>query len=408
MASCCSENSLLSIDQALQRMSAAIHPVRESENIKLTEAVDKILSEDIVSGRDVPLRNNSAMDGYALCSSDKGPLRVLGKALAGRPFDGHLVPGTCVKITTGATIPSGADAVVMQENVKLEGNSLYLTRSVTENENIRFRGEDIAEGQRLLSSGTRLSPTDIAIAASLGFDRVPVFRNLKVAVFSTGDEVVLPGQTPAEGQIYDSNRYGIIALLTRLGAEIEDCGLVGDRHDEMTETFLSAAARSDAIVCSGGVSVGEADYVKTVLTQVGNIEFWKVAMKPGKPFAFGRISDCIFFGLPGNPVSALVTLHQLAVPVLRRMAGENVTESKIIQATAASSYRKRRGRIDFQRGSLTPSPSGVLEVSSAGAQGSGILSSFIGANCYVVLEQERENVMAGEIVHVLPFDRFLQ
>lgn len=408
MVSCCSESHLLAIDQALERMLNECCSVQETEYVDIANAVDRILAEDIVSEIDSPPANNSAMDGYAVRSSDKGLLRIIGRSFAGHTFDGQVTHGTCVKITTGATVPSGADAVIMQEHTQCLGDFLQLDRTVEKYDNIRFQGEDVVKGQRLLRRGRRLSPTDVAITASLGFVRVRVFRKLKVAVVSTGDEIVLPGTPLAEGQIYDSNRYGIIALLKRLDFDVEDLGLIRDHRETMREAFQIAAARCDAIICSGGVSVGEADFVKSVLNEIGKMEFWKVAIKPGKPFAFGRIGDSVFFGLPGNPVSALVTLHQLAIPVMRQMAGEKFTDKKPIKMASNSPYHKRRGRVDFQRGSLTFSADGTLAVQTTGSQGSGVLSSFIDADCYIVLEYERGHVQAGETVNVIPFDRFLQ
>lgn len=407
MMACCDEPGLLPLTEALVRMHNAIAPVDGSRHLPLAQLLDRILAEPVKASFDVPGYDNSAMDGYALSAQDAGkPLQQVGRSLAGHAFDGELRTGQCVGITTGATVPRGADTVVMQENTRLEEGRVTVTETPQPGDNIRRAGEDIARGSEVLPAGHRLGPVDIALLASLGLATVPVWRRLKVAVLSTGDELVPPGEPLTAGHIYDSNRYGMIAMLQRLNVEILDLGLLPDQPGAIRSTLARAGREADAIISSGGVSVGEADHVKEILGQLGEINFWKVAIKPGKPFAFGRLGRSAFFGLPGNPVSSMVTLHQLALPVLRAMAGESPEEPLTVTATAASAYRKRPGRQDFQRARLSRE-NGGNRVGSIGAQGSGVLTSFRGANAYAVLEQERGPVKEGETVTVMPFDRFL-
>jgi molybdopterin molybdotransferase len=411
MASCCDEPRLLPLDAALARMQAEVAPITAVETVALQAALDRVLAQPVQSPVDVPAHPNSAMDGYAVRAEDAvvgASLRLAGTALAGHPFTGQVEPGTCVRITTGATMAAGADAVVMQENVDVdvEGERVVVREAVRAGENVRRRGEDIETGIEIVSAGTRLGPVDVGLLASVGVHQVPVFRRLRIAVLSTGDELAPPGQPLPEGHIYDSNRYGIMAMLQRLGADVIDLGLVPDQPDAISKAFMQAAQQADAVISSGGVSVGDADYVKDILAGLGTINFWKVAIKPGKPFAFGQLGAGWFFGLPGNPVSAMVTLHQLALPVLRYMAGEAVSAAPIVKAQASTRFKKRPGRMDFQRATLF-ADGDETQVRPNGAQGSGILTSFRDANCYALLEQERGHVEEGEIVTVLPFDRFI-
>ncbi len=406
MASC-DEPQLLPLADALERMQAAVSAVTETESLPLQELLDRILAEPVKASFNVPGHDNSAMDGYALRADDcNRALTLIGQSLAGHAFEGELQVGQCVRITTGATIPKGADAVAMQENTQLENNLLHITQTPNPGENIRRAGEDIATGSEVLPVGRRLGPVDIALLASLGLASAPVKRRLKVAVLSTGDELTPPGEALSEGNIYDSNRYGMIAMLQRLNVEVLDFGLVPDQPEEIRLAFESAGEQADAIISSGGVSVGDADYVKDILREFGNIDFWKVAIKPGKPFAFGKIGNAFFFGLPGNPVSSMVTLHQLALPILRRLAGEQFEAPVTITAKAAGTIKKRPGRQDFQRACLNTAE-GENRARSNRAQGSGVLTSFKDANGYLVLEQERGQVEAGETVRFLPFDRFI-
>lgn len=411
--SCCDETRLLPLTDALARMRGLINPVADTEKVLLAQALDRVLAETIAATFDVPPHANSAMDGYALRAQDatlksgiQKSLRLIGSALAGHAFHGEVTEGTCVRITTGAPIPAGADCVVMQENTLLQDNLLTLTQTPHAHENIRNRGEDIAKSDTVLTCGKRLGPLDIGLLASLGLAEVPVYRRLSVAVFSTGDELTPPGVNLPAGNIYDSNRFGIIALLQRLSVDVIDMGLIPDQPDAIRTVLQTAATRADAIISSGGVSVGDADFVKEILLEQGEINFWKVAIKPGKPFAFGKLGQSYFFGLPGNPVSALVTLHQLALPMLQQLAGEKTEPPVTLRIKAATIFKKRPGRTDFQRGRISYD-NDESRVRNNGEQGSGILTSFSSANCYVIIEQERGTVAEGELVTVLPFDKFI-
>lgn len=403
----CEEPKLLPIATALKLMKTQALQVSQVESTPLVGALDRILAQDVIAPLAVPAYDNSAMDGYAMRAADAGPLQIIGEALAGHEFSGEVLPGTCIRIMTGAPIPRGADAVVMQENTQRKSQSIVLHHQPGPGENIRRRGEDIQKNDCILEHGRRLGPVDLALLASLGFAEVPVWRRLKVAVLSTGDELAPPGQALRKGQIYDSNRYGICAMLHRLNVEVIDLGLVADQPQAIKEAFQKASTQADAIISSGGVSVGDADFIKDVLASIGEINFWKVAIKPGKPFAFGKLGNSHFFGLPGNPVSAMVTLHQLTLPILRHMAGEQFEPPLSLQVPAASTFKKRPGRCDYQRGRLVSRIEDGAHANSCGPQGSGVLTSFTGANCYVVLEQERGHVENGELVTVLPFDRFI-
>lgn len=415
MKNSCDEPQLLPIEDALTHMKAHVSAVSTTERIHLTQALDRILAEDLSAHINVPPHANSAMDGYAICiDNTQAPatnLRIIGSVLAGQSFNGELTAGACVRITTGAPIPAGANCVVMQENVDLiaAGNDQYIKLKHTPRiaDNIRQRGEDIAEGDGVIQKGKRLNPLDIGLIASLGIVEVEVLRRLKIAVVSTGDELIPPGDTLPPGHIYDSNRYAITALLQRLNVEVMDLGLLPDQPDAIRHTFARAAEQADAVISSGGVSVGDADYVKDVLAELGQINFWKVAIKPGKPFAFGQLGKSYFFGLPGNPVSAVVTLHQLALPILRHMAGETLNPTVMFSATTASKIKKRPGRTDYQRGQLSDNQ-GSLYVNTTGAQGSGVMTSLSNADCYIILDRECGSVEENSVVSILPFDRFIQ
>jgi len=404
----CDEPQLLPVADAIARMQAAVSPVTETQTLPLEQLLDRVNAEPLRAGFNVPGYDNSAMDGYAFdADNNLDTLTLVGQSLAGHPFYGTIKPGECVRITTGATIPNGANTVIMQENTRAVGNQVQLLSTPKANANIRRAGEDMTLGQTIFTAGHRFGPVDIALLASLGLAQVSVKRRLKVAVLSTGDELTPPGQPLADGHIYDSNRYGIIAMLKRLNAEVIDIGLVADQPDLIRAALTRAATEADAIVSSGGVSVGDADYVKDILAEMGQVDFWKVAIKPGKPFAFGAIGATTFFGLPGNPVSAIVTLHQLALPVLQVMSGAQPEPPLQLTVKALEGYRKRPGRCDFQRARVY-SAGEKNRITSTGAQGSGVLTSFVGANAYAMLEAERGSVAADETITALVFDRFLQ
>lgn len=401
--------ALLPLDKALQGMLEQLTCCCETERLPLPQALDRILAEEISSPLFVPPFDNAAMDGYAVRLADLAagvPLPVAGKAFAGQPYEGEWPAGHCIRIMTGAPVPPGADAVVMQEETQAGDNGItFLTRPVA-GQNIRRRGEDLAQGAQVLESGLRLSPRELPLLASLGIANVTVRRPLRVAIFSTGDELKPLGTPLQHGDIYDSNRYGVKAMLSRMGCECLDLGIIPDDPAALRAAFLQADREADALITTGGVSVGEADFTKQLLEELGEIGFWKLAIKPGKPFAFGRLPNAWFFGLPGNPVSAMVTFDQLVQPALARLAGQQFARPHPLQALATAPLKKSPGRLDFQRGILSVGPNG-LEVRSTGSQDSGVFSSLSRANCYIVLEQERGKVAAGETVTVEPFSGLL-
>ncbi len=405
-------NGLISLEDALRTMLARIQPVAESETLPLPKAAGRICAEDITSPVDVPPFANSAMDGYAVRLSDLAagqPLAVAGKAFAGNPFSGAWPAGSCIRIMTGAPVPTGCDAVVMQEQCQPENGAVRINAEVTAGQNIRLAGEDISRGSAVLSAGTRTGTAALPLLASLGIDRISVRRQLRVAVFSTGDELQTPGQPLAPGQIYDTNRFAVTLMLNKLGCQVIDLGIIPDDPEALRAAFIQADNSADVVISSGGVSVGEADYTKTILDELGEIGFWKLAIKPGKPFAFGRLANSWFCGLPGNPVSALVTFYQLVQPLLAKLSGQQHPALPPRQRVrTATALKKSPGRLDFQRGILTRNDSGELSVSTTGHQGSHIFSSFQQANCFIVLEADRGHVQAGEWVVVEPFNPLLE
>lgn len=404
----CVQPGLLPIEEALARICNQLHPVQETETIPLAAALDRVLAAPIAAPINVPAGDNSAMDGYAVRAQDcTATLTVIGQALAGHPFSGKISAGQSVRIMTGALVPAGADTVVMQENVRRDGDQLALTQIPEPGENIRRTGEDIKLGSEVLTAGQRLSALDIGLLASLGLAQVTVVRRLRVAILTTGDELLPAGAAPETGKIYDSNRPLLAALLTRLPVEVMDLGVIVDDLAALRNAFIEAMKWADLVISTGGVSVGDADYTKDVLAELGEIDFWKIAMKPGKPFAFGRLGVGWFFGLPGNPVSTAVTYHQLVVPGLRYLAGEIVTPQQTLSAIAGHALKKQLGRTDFQRGIFTNN-NGINTVVSAGLQSSGVLSAMAKANCYICLEAERGSVAIGESVSVIPFDEFIR
>ena len=413
---CCADGHAgpaLKLGDALARILAEVRPVAGSETLAVRSALGRVLAADVVSGIDVPSHTNSAMDGYALMGADlpaagETRLGVIGTSAAGRPFPGEVRAGQCVRIMTGAPMPSGADTVVMQEQVTRDGDTAVVGAGQRAGQHVRQAGEDIAAGSVALRAGTHLMPAQIGILASLGVGEVSVLRRPRVAFFSTGDELRSVGEPLAEGQIYDSNRYTIFGMLTRLGMEVLDMGVVRDDRDAVEQAFATAAGGADAIVTSGGVSVGDADYVAETLERIGTVGFWKVAMKPGRPLAFGRIGDALFFGLPGNPNSVMATFYQLVQPALQALAGmPDPAPPPTMPAISASALRKKPGRCEFQRGTLSRSDDGRLVVRKTGQQGSGVLSSMAAANCFIVLPEDSGPVSEGDEVTVQPFAAFV-
>lgn len=417
----CDAPGLLPIEQAIELQLSQIQPISEVETVPLQEAQGRVLATDIHSPVNVPPLDNSAMDGYAFAwreydGNKDHPLTLhcVGESLAGHMYNGKVQGGQCVRIMTGAIVPEGSDTVVMQENVdRLEDASIRIhTPPGKLGQNVRNTGEDIAQDQQVLAKGTRINAAHLAMLGSIGVPEITVVRKIKVAVLATGDELTPPGQPLQPGHIYESNRIGLIAMLRKLDTEILDLGIIPDDKQAISDAFERAANECDWVISSGGVSVGDADFVKEVLDECGDINFWKVAIKPGKPYAFGSLKKGLknghFSGLPGNPVSAFVTFHQLVVPALKKLAGDTSPSPIMLNAKSTSNIRKRPGRTEYQRGRFYLGDKGSIEVNCSSRQGSNIMSSFFESNCYVVLELDRGSVETGETVPILPFDPLLQ
>ena len=403
-----SDPASLPYDQALQKILDTVEPAIRSETIALKQVLNRVLSQDIAAPMDVPPAANSAMDGYAIHSFDipasgTQQLMLIGTSLAGKPFKGNVSAGTCVRILTGAVLPDGTDTVIMQENVMVTTDAITLDARSVKGDNVRAAGEDCKKGELLLRAGTCLYPAALGLLASVGIANVKVSRKLKVALFMTGDELCSAGEPLAAGQIYDSNRYTLYGMLTRLGVEIIDLGIIKDDRQAIEDAMLTAAGSADVIITSGGVSVGDADLVREIIEKLGTISFWKVAMKPGRPLAFGKVKDAWMFSLPGNPVSTMATFYLFVQPALKKMMGQTQTEPVTQKVSCSSNLKKRPGRLEYQRGVLSRNQNGELTVSKTGAQGSGILSSMAQANCFIILPVENDGVMVGEQVEVMPF-----
>ena len=404
----------LSVDQARAFIDRLVPRLNAVEMLPLRSALGRVLARDIVSAINVPSHDNSAMDGYAFRGQDladgaETTLRVVSRAMAGQEGQHAIAPGDCVRIMTGAVMPDGLDTVIPQEFTKLDGDQVTIPAGVVRpGDNRRLAGEDLAKGEAALVAGRVLRPADLGVLASLGQAEVPVVRRLRVAFFSTGNELRSIGETLDEGCVYDSNRYTLWGMLQRLNVEILDMGVVRDDPDALEATFTAAAANADVVITSGGVSVGEADYTKMVMAKLGDVLFWRIAMRPGRPMAIGRIASgsrhAILFGLPGNPVAVMVTFYALVRDALLAMSGARVAPMPLLRATSVNAIRKKAGRTEYQRGSVTPAAGGGWEVRMAGSQGSGILRSMSEANGLVVLHHDQGNVAAGETVDVLPFD----
>ena len=392
-------------------LARLVDPITDSESIDLFDALGRVLSEDLISPVSVPPHDNSAMDGFAfdgaqLQSGEPLALEVVGTAFAGKAWQGTAGAGQCVKIMTGAIMPAGLDTVVPQEltQVREDGRVIVPPRVLAIGDNRRLKGEDIEEGNPALLRGDRLTPAALGLAASLGIPKVNAYRTLRVAYFSTGDEVLSVGEAPREGAIYDSNRYTVFGLLKRLGCEVIDMGVVRDDPALLEAAFRDAAAKSDAIITSGGVSVGEADYTKAMMKKLGDVAFWRIAMRPGRPMAVGRIGKAILFGLPGNPVAVMVTFLAFVRPALLRMMGATQSQPPLLKARSEVKLRKKAGRTEYQRGWVSSSPDGSLLVRTTGNQGSGVLSSMVQANGLIVLHHGQGDVAAGDLVDVMMFE----
>jgi molybdopterin molybdotransferase len=413
-------------------LAALVQPVQATEKLGLFDALDRVLAQEIISPISVPAHDNSAMDGFAFAGSSLmagqiTQLKIVGTALAGKAWQGSVAAGECLKIMTGAVMPGGLDTVVPQELCEISGDQISIAPNVLKTgDNRRLAGEDLMAGSIALSIGERLAPAALGLLASLNIGQVLVYRKLKVAYFSTGDEVLSIGDAPREGAIYDSNRYTVFGMLKRWGCEVIDMGVVRDEPASLEAAFLQAAAQADAVITSGGVSVGEADHTKAMMKKLGDVAFWKIAMRPGRPMAVGRISGAksattrheisadsyqnhsILFGLPGNPVATMVTMLAFVRPALLRMSGaaeKYSAEPVYLQAASLESLRKKPGRTEYQRGLVSRAADGTLQVRITSAnQGSGVLSSMVQANGLIVLHHAQGNVNVGDMVDVMMFE----
>ncbi len=406
-AACCDTLSpaFLSVVQGQEKVLSLVNTVSEIEACKIENAYGRVLAEDIISPVNVPQYTNSAMDGYAIRSDDvdRDSYQVVAEVMAGHAYDQPLQVGQAVKIMTGAPTPLNGDTVVMREQASQEGDKVTFDgANIKAGQNVRQAGEDLAIGSDVFTAGTRLASPEMGMIASLGFGEANVFRKLKVAVFSTGDEVQAPGTEQKANSIYDSNRFTIMGMLEKLGCEILDFGILEDNEQLMIEALENASAQADVVMTSGGVSVGDADYIKLALDKLGQIDFWRINMRPGRPLAFGQINNKPFFGLPGNPVAVMVSFINFVEPALRKMQGEQGWKPLKVNAIATENLRSRQGRTEFSRGIYELDDSGRLTVRTTGKQGSGILRSMSEANCLIEISPAIDTVKAGESVTIIP------
>ena len=399
----------LSFEQAQERIQQAVAAIRARRTVTIREAAGCVLADKVLSPINVPPFINSAMDGYAVNSGDlpesgTRALKVIGKSFAGRPYDGVVNPGECVRIMTGAVVPGGADTVIMQEHAEVDGEQITIGDEHKKGQNVRHPGDDFSAGDTIIEAGERLSPAKLGLLASVGVTELNVVRTPVVAFFSTGDELKGIGEELTPGDIYDSNRYIIFGMLEKMGVQCIDMGVIPDIKQQIEDTLKQAAQCADVVITSGGASVGEADFIKEILDDIGQVNFWKIAMKPGKPLAFGKINNTLFFGLPGNPVSAMATFYQFVQPSLQILSGETLQPPLKLTARCLAKLKKRPGRKDFQRGILKNDENGELVVDTTGIQGSHMLSSMAKANCFIVLPAEAGNIEENTMVEVQPFN----
>jgi len=397
----------MSVEQAKAFVQQFLIPIQQTESLPIKQSLGRVLAETIICPCNVPNHNNSAMDGFAFRAQEASQsLTIVGTAYAGRPFSGQLNAGECIKIMTGAVIPVGADTVVAQEQCHIEGNRVHFSTAPTPGANIRRAGEDLAHGQHVFDKGRTIQPADLGLLASLGIASVLVYRKLKVAFFSTGDELSPVGQPLSEGQIYDSNRYTLYGMLSKLGVDITDFGAIADDPTALESTLCNAANTHDAVITSGGVSVGEADHMKALLARHGQVLFWKINMKPGRPLAYGKVGQAHYFGLPGNPVAAMVSFYQFVRSALLQIMGAQPNPIPVFYVECTEAIKKATGRVEFQRGQLFQEQ-GTWKVKPLANQSSGVLSSMSFANCFILLDATISSCEAGRLVAVQPFEGIL-
>ncbi|WP_318458876.1 bifunctional molybdopterin-guanine dinucleotide biosynthesis adaptor protein MobB/molybdopterin molybdotransferase MoeA [Photobacterium leiognathi] len=400
---------MLSVAKGREKILEQIKPLNNNESVNLHQALGQIVAQDILSPVNVPQYTNSAMDGYAIRGDDldRENYHVVGQVLAGHSYDNTLQAGEAVRIMTGAPVPQGADTVIMREQANQEGDTVTFNLAmgkIKAGQNVRQAGEDLALGQVAVAAGTTITAPELGMVASLGIDKITINKPIRVAIFSTGDEVQQPGEQQKPNCIYDSNRYTLYALLTKLGCDVVDLGIIDDNEASLENTLVQASTQADLILSSGGVSVGDADYIKTVLDKLGQINFWRINMRPGRPLAFGTIGDVPFFGLPGNPVAVMVAFLQFVEPAIRKQQGIVNWQPKTHQAIATEKLRSRPGRTEYTRGISSFDANGRLVVKSTGSQGSGILRSMSEANCLIEILPEQENAEIGDKVTIIPLD----
>ena len=395
----------LSVPQGQQKILETISNVSLTEKVAINQAYGRVLASDIVSPINVPQHTNSAMDGYAIRGDDldRESYTIVAEVMAGHSFDEELQTGQAVKIMTGAPTPLSADTVVMREQaIEKDGLVSFPEAKISHGQNVRMAGEDLSIGQPVFTAGTRIEAPEMGMMASLGFGECSVRRQVKVGIFSTGDEVQDPGNAQQPNSIYDSNRYTIMGMLQKLGCEIVDYGIIEDDEQKMVAVLHSASLETDMVLTSGGVSVGDADYIKLALDKLGEINFWRINMRPGRPLAYGKIENKPFFGLPGNPVAVMVSFINFVEPAIRKLQGQLDWVPVKANAIATEQLRSRQGRTEFSRGFFTMNESGVLEVKTTGKQGSGILRSMSEANCLIEISPSVDTVKVGEKVTIIP------
>ena len=397
----------LNVEEALSRILKSIARKKDTELVPLKESYGRVLAKDIKSNQDIPNYKNSAMDGYAVCMddtnvNDKYTFRCVGESFAGRPYNKNVKINEAVKVMTGGMVPKSCNAVVMKELVKNIDDKIVINANIFKDQNIRFPGEDIKKNTTVLLKGRQIDDVDMGILASLGKVKIPVYSKPIIGFFSTGDELVSIDAKIKKSQVYDSNRYLLHGLLQKYPIKIKDFGVVKDKFKSVEKKLALASNECDLLLTTGGVSVGDADFIKNALEKLGKVNFWKIAVKPGRPLAFGKIKKCFFFGLPGNPVSVVVTFNLFVNAAIRKMTGQKNNSSLTLTAKLQSEIKKRKGRKEYKRGILTIN-NGDFFVKSSGAQGSNILSSLKDANCYIELAEHIDKIKEGENVKVIPF-----